>query len=280
MGTQIFSRQLLQRKVVNNTDETIAFVPLPTGAKLNNTWLDVSVVADAPVGYKTSTFYGLTGYVIEIEDPGTQTTLNEIWDRMVSKEDSRYGAFLDVDLDDEGVVGAPESQPGFFDLEELVGTDNRGNVEVFKRRQMINFAKNPVGWDPASGGKYIPTDHFTTHLRGGPKVDAMSYLIFGFSSPEMDFRALSEPTVIAENDWYYLQFLDMFLEEMMKETLGLAASSVSAAAATAIVAFLEMASWEPDDDLLYAVSWQVTAKTTFDVTMPGMQNLATISTDG
>lgn len=256
-------------------------MPLPTGAKLNNTWLDVSVVTDSSVGYKMGVFYGLTGYVIEIEDPGTQTTLNEIWDRMVSKEDSRYGAFLDVDLDDEGVVTEPESQPGgFFDLEELVGTDNRGNLEVFKRRKMITFAQNPTGWDPASGGSYIPTDHFKTHLKGGPKVDTMSYLIFGFSSPAMDFRALSEPVVIPENDWFYLQFLDMFLEEMMKETLGLAASSVSAAAAGAIVQFLEMASWELDDDLLKDKAWQVIAKTTFDVTMPGMQNLTTISTDG
>lgn len=280
MGTQIFSRQLFQRKVELDTDEIIAFCPLPTGSKLNNTWLDVSVVADSPIGYKKPVFYGLTGYVIEIEDPGTATVLNTIWDTMVSKEDSRQGAFLDVDLDVEGTVTEPESQPGFFDLEELVGTDNRGNLEVFKRRKMITFAKNPTGWDPGSSGQYIPSDHFSTHLRGGPKVDAMSYLLFGFSSPAMDNKNVNEPAVIAENDWFYLQFLDMFLEEMMKDVLGLAASSTSAAAASAITDFLEYASWELDDDLLPGVHWQVMAKSTFDVTMPGMQNLSTISSDG
>lgn len=241
----------------------------------------MNVVCDAPQPYKKSGFYGLTGYVIEIEDPGTATVLNTIWDQMVSKEDSRQGAFLDVDLDDEGITQEPESQPGFFDLEELVGTDNRGNIEVFKRRKMLNFAKSPTGWDPASSGTYIPTDHFTTQLRGGPTVDAMSYLLFGFSSPAMDNLNVNEPTVIAENDWFYLQFLDMFLEEMMKDVLGLAASSASAAAASAITDFLEYASWEPGaEDLLGGMNWQVTAKTTFDVTMPGMTNLSTISSDG
>lgn len=278
MGVQIFSRQLLQREVEDNTDETIAFCPLPTGAKLNNTWMDVSVIADAPKGYKGAAFYGITGYVLEIDDPETATTLNAIWDSSVSKETSRQGSYDNVSLDDASSA-IPESSPTFFDLDELLGTNNQSNIEVFKRRKMITFAKNPVGWDPASGGTYIPTDTFTTHLKGGPRVDRMSYLLFGFSSPLMDNRATGEPTVIAEASWFHLQFLDMFIEEMVKQFVGLASSTAAGAAAT-ITDFLEYASIEPDDDLLQSNHWQVYAKTTFDVTMPGMETMSTLSSDG
>lgn len=238
--------------------------------------MDCSVVSDTARGFRDVAFYGLTGFILEIDDPETATNLNAIWDASVSKETSRQGSYDNVSLDDAS-SGEPESEPGFFDLDELLGTNNQSNIEVFKRRKMITFAKNPVGWDSGSGGTYIPTDAFTTHLKGGPRVDRMSYLLFGFSSPNMDNRATAEPTVIAEASWFHLQFLDMFLEEMTKQFIGLT-SSTSAAAASSIVDFLEYASIEPDDDRLVASSWQVTAKTTFDVTMPGMETMSTVST--
>jgi hypothetical protein len=261
-------------------------VPLPTGAKLNNTWLDVSVTANGTESIHTAAFYGLTGYILGIEDPDTQDTLNDVWDLQVSKEVSAQGALVDMDLHGNPTtatastaVTEPESQPGYFDLEELLGTDNRGNIEVFKRREMLTFAKNPTAWDPASGGTWVPTDHFTTHLKGGPRVEEMSYLIFGFSAPLMDNRDVSEPVTITEVEWFYLQFLDMFVEDMLKNLIGLTADSGTGSSET-IVAFLEYASLEPDGSRLAGVEWNVIAKTTFDVTMPGMQSITTLSTDG
>lgn len=260
-------------------DQTIAFCPLPTGAKLNNVWMDCSVIADAAVAFRKAVFYGLSGYVVEIDDPEAGTTLNDIWDATVSKETSRQGSTDYVSLDD-ATSDEPESQPGFFDLDEMIGSNNQSNIEVFKRRKMITFAKNPTGWDPASGGKYIPTDQFTTHLKGGPRVDRMSYLIFGFSSPQMDNLSVSEPTVITELTWFHLQFVDMFLEEMVKHAIGLTTDS-GAAAMSSIVDFLEYASLEPGgENLLDACNWQVYAKTTFDVTMPGVETLSTLTADG
>lgn len=285
MGIQIFSRQLLQRKVLADVDETIGFVPLPTGSKLNNTWMDVSVISGGVVSHKSPAFYGISGYVLEIQDPDTADTLNDIWDQQVPKETSSMAVPLDFDLNTavggspiEIAVGEPESQPGYFNLEELLQTDNRGNIEVFKRRKMLTFAKNPTGFN-ADALTWIPTDHFQTHLRGGPRVEAMSYLIFGFSNPAMDNRSTAEPTTISELDWFILQFLDMFLEEMLKDLVGLTVGA-GAQSVSAITDFLEYASVEPDDDLLGSVVWQITAKMTFDVTMPGMEKLTTLSTDG
>lgn len=261
-----------------NTDETIAFCPLPTGAKLNNTWLDISVISDTAVAVKKWVFYGISGYVVEIDDPQTATTLNTIWDNTISKDTSYHGALDAVDLE-PGAEGQPEFEPGFFDLEELLGTDNQSNVEVFKRRKNINFAKNQTGWDPGSGGTWRPTDTFTTHLKGGPKVDRMSYLLFGFSAPHLDNRSTPEPAVIPESSWFILQFLDMFLEEMVKIAVGLASDTAADSAGT-IIDFLEYASIEPDDDLLFETNWQVYSAVTFDVTMPGMDTLSTLSTGG
>ena len=175
-------------------------------------------------------------------------------------------------------MSEPESQPGFFDLEELLQTDNRGNIEVFKRRKMLSFAKNPTGFN-ASNQSWIPMDSFQTHLRGGPRVESMSYLIFGFSNPAMDNRVTAEPTTISELDWFVLQFLDLFIEEMLKDLIGLS-NAGGGQAVSAITDFLEYASHEPDDDLMTSVSWQVLTKMTFDVTMPGMETVSTLSTDG
>lgn len=236
------------------------------------------MIADAPQAHKVWAFYAISGYVLEIDDPETATTLNTIWDNTISKETSRQGSVDNVSLDDAS-SGIPESQPGFYDLDELLGTNNQSNIEVFKRTKNINFAKNPTGWDPGSGGKYVPTDHFTTHLKGGPRVDRMSYLLFGFSAPEMANTSAAEPTVLDEPGWFHLQFLDMFIEEMVKQFVGLT-STGTAAAANTITDFLEYASIEPDQDLMFGLDWQVYAKTTFDVTMPGMESMSTLSTDG
>ena len=46
MSSQIISRQLNSRQVHANSDDVIAFVPMPAGTKLNNVWLDVSVQID------------------------------------------------------------------------------------------------------------------------------------------------------------------------------------------------------------------------------------------
>lgn len=284
MGIQIFSRQLLQRKVPVDQDETIGFVPLPTGAKLNNIWMDVSVMSDSVKSYKNPLFYGISGQVLEIQDPDTADTLNDIWDQQVSKDTSRQGATLDLDLNTATggseipiAVAQPEYEPGYFNLEEVLQTDNRGNIEVFKRRKMLTFAKNPTGFN-AAASTWIPTDHFQTHLRGGPRVEAMSYLIFGFSNPAMDNRATAEPVTISELDWFILQFLDMFLQEMVKDLVGLT-TGAGGQSVSAITDFLEYASIEPDDDLLGSATFQVISKMTFDVTMPGMKEITTLTSD-
>jgi len=280
MGVQIFSKQIIQKEVEDNTDRVVGFVPLPTGAKLNNCWIDMRIIGDASRAVKEAGFYGVKGMVIAVDDPDAIITLDTLWDNQVSKDLSTSGSPGTVDLDETSSSTEPEWEPGFVDLEELMGTGNVGaNLEIFRREKMITFAESPVGYN-ASNGTYIPVDFFRTHIKGGPRVDAMSMALLGFSSPAMDNRDTNEATLPGEQQWFVYQFLDTYLEDMFKALVGINPSGASyLATATTVMEFLEHATFEPDDDQLVSNHWQVYSKVTWDVTMPGMEKITTLATE-
>lgn len=156
MGIQVISRQYIQKKVVANTDRVVGFLPMPTGSRLNNAWIDMHIMADEPLGFKVAVHYGIKGMVMAVDDPDSGMTWEQVWDEQVSKDEDFAGAaaFANADLDTEtaALAGDIEYEPGLIDLEALMGTDQNPNVEMFKRRKLISFASSPVGWDPASGG--------------------------------------------------------------------------------------------------------------------------------
>jgi hypothetical protein len=264
-------------------------VPLPTGAKLNNVWIDMHVLGAAASPYKNSFHYGVRGLVMEVEDPGTAITYEALWDEAATKDSlnsatSDFGA-AETDIATSDVIpNEIEYEPGLIDLEELMGYGLTGNMEIFKRQKMTTFASNPIGWDPASGGTYVPTDQFKTQIKNGPTVRAMSVAMFGFSSPAMDIKNTNAALelVPSATDWFIYQFLDTYLEDMFKYLIGTAVASTTDPyqdAYLAITDLLEAPTWEPDDNLTLSCEWQVHSKMTWDVTMPGMNGIGTISSE-
>ena len=174
----------------------------------------------------------------------------------------------------------PEVEVGFVDLDSIMGINAEDDTQIFKRRKMVTWAGNPVGFDGDTG--YIPTDYFKTHIKGGPRVNSPSGVMFGFSSP-----AMSETTVSAnipnELQWLVLQFIDMFLEDMFKWNIGLGTETSGhpyQMGSDTIAQFLESAMWEPSGEAnLYPVKWYVNSKITFDVTIPGMKRVKVLSSD-
>ena len=149
---------------------------------------------------------------------------------------------------------------------------------------MITFASSPVGWDPASGGTYIPIDHFTTHIKGGPRVNQTSVAILGMSSPAMDYKNVQAALEVmpTEKEWHIFQFIDVFLEEMFMYLIGATPGSTTDPgqdAQHAITELIEHATWEPDNDLTTATTWEVHSKITWDVTYPGMRTISTIGSE-
>ena len=246
------------------------------------------MIADGVKPFKMVYHYGLKGLIMPVDDPDSGMTWEDVWDEQVSKDEdyasaTAYGgAALDTEV--AAAAGDTEYEPGLIDLEALMGTDPSANVEMFKRRTHISFASSPIGWDPASGGTYVPVDTFKTQLRRGPTVDKMSVAMLGFSAPAMDNRntVAATETMPAEKEWMIFQFIDTFLEDMFKYLIGATPGSTTDPgqdAQHAITNLIEASTWEPDDDLTAATHWQVYSWITWDVTFPGMKGISTIGSE-
>ena len=246
------------------------------------------VIADAVQPFKAVYHYGVKGLIMPVDDPDSLMTWEDVWDEQVSKDEDYASAtaFGNVDLDTEvaAASGDIEYEPGFIDLEALMGTNPSMNMEMFKRRKHISFAASPIGWDPASGGTYVPVDTFKTQLRRGPRVDQMSVAVLGFSSPAMDIKntVAATETMPTEKEWLIFQFIDTFLEDMFKYLIGATPGSTTDPgqdAQSAITDLIEAATWEPDDNLTASIAWQIYSWITWDVTFPGMKGIGTVGSE-
>lgn len=277
---QVISRQLIHRSVAANSDQVIAFLPMPPGSKINNIWFEAAIIASASQGVKDTAFYGMSGAVVHIDDPDTPEAWDDAWDGQVGKDKGvGYGSAIG-ELDTVGSDSNPEFEIGLIDIDSLMGLDLTGEVEFLRRRKMVSFPGNPLGFNGTS--TYWPCDHVKMHIRGGTKVDRPSGAMIALSSPEMgETTAAAQQTPSAET-WLILQFIDMYLEDMFKHLVG-STGGVSEDpyedAETAISNLLENQMFEPDVDALRASIWTVSMKTTWDYTIDGFSNKSVITSE-
>ena len=275
---QVISRQVSSREVDPNTDEVIAYCPLPTGSKLNNVWLESSITTGALTNVINASFYGVSGFVVNIDDPDGTYTWDQIWDGSVRKDVS-LEVWSTADIDSPENV-EPEFDVGLVDLDSIMGIGAEDDMQIFQRRKMVSWAGNPIGGD--GGVQFVPTDYFKTHIKGGPRVNSPSGVMFGLSSPAMA-ETTGVSNIPVEKEWLVLQFVDMFLEDMFKWNIGLGSITSDfpyEAGSDYIAKFLESAMWEPSGQAnLYSEKWYVNSKITFDVTIPGMQRVKVLSSD-
>lgn len=275
---QVISRQLSTRTIAANSDQVIAYCALPTGAKLNNVWMECAITTGALVSVPSSHMYGVAGMVVRIDDPDGSYTWDQVWDGAVRKDIAVATAGA-ADIDSPS-SSEPEFDVGLVDLEGIMGMTDEDDTQIFKRRKLVTWAGNPVGGNGTTS--YIPTDYFKTHLKGGPRAGAPSGVMFGFSSPEMAETTVQQ-NIPVETQWLVLQFIDMFLEDMFKWNIGIGTEESGHPyqhGSDTIAQFLENAMWEPSGEAyLYGVTWYCTTKATFDVTIPGMRRVKVLSSD-
>lgn len=276
---QVISRQISSREIDANTDQVIAYCPLPTGAKLNNVWLESAITTGVLTGMINGYFYGVSGFVVNIDDPDGDYDWDQIWDGSVRKDVTLdvFGAAADIDTP---ANTEPEFDVGLVDLDSIMGIGAEDDTQIFQRRKMVSWAGNPIGGNGATS--YVPTDYFKTHIKGGPRVNRPSGVMFGFSSPEMA-ETTAAYKIPLEKEWLVLQFIDMFLEDMFKWNIGLGTTTSGfpyEAGSDYIAKFLESAMWEPSGEAnLVPVKWFCNSKITFDVTIPGMNRVKVLSSD-
>lgn len=284
MGSQIISRQLIQRGVTTNSDQVVAFLPMPPGTRLNNVWIDFSMITDSAFSIFSACMYGLSGFVVDIDDPDASTDYDEIWDRMITKDVSEGADILSIDTASE--ITAPEFDVGKIDLFSIFGDNLVGNMQMYQRRQLLTYPKRPLGYDP-SNDTYFPQDAFKIHIKGGPKVSRPSVAMFAMSSPGMaNTVAISSAQISAtptEQQWIYTMYAEIFLYDMWKQLIG-------ATPTTTTQPYDDVSEWftrlledymyeEGSTQRILPADMTCWAKTTWDMTVIGKPGKVTLTSD-
>lgn len=288
MASQIISRQLIAAEVAADNDQVVAFLPMPPGSRLNNVWLDVSVLCNSSMDIYSAALYGLSGFVVDLDDPDTTHRYDAVWDLMINKDQSEGFDILSISTDTAD--DNPEFEPGRIDLFKVFGDNLVGNMQIYQKRELLTFAKKPITYDP-SNDTFIPSDAFKVHVSRGPRVTRPSVAMFGFSAPAADAtQGFTEdasdssglgPTPL-EKEWLFTMYADVFLYDMWKHLIGVTPGSstdpyddVSAWFAK----LMEDKMWEGGLGLIIPKDFFVHTKATWDMSVVGKPGKQTLTSD-
>lgn len=284
MSSQIIKRQMNSREVHADSDDVIAYCPMPPGTSLNNVWLDVSVQATASPAIQSAVLFGLSGFVVEVDNPETVVGYDHLWDSMIHKDLAEGYNILSISTDTEDTN--PEYEPGLIDLFQIFGTNLQGNMQIYQKREILTYPKRPVGYDP-SNDTYIAQDAFKVHVRGGPTVKSPSVAMFGFSSPGMATSNLITGTgelnsTPNEQQWIFLMYAEVFLYDMWKHLIGATPSGSTNPYDEVSAWFAEMmeesiVQYETSD--FVTVDYKVHTKATWDISVIGKPGKVTLTSD-
>jgi hypothetical protein len=257
---------------------------MPPGTRLNNVWLDVSVLQTSGVAINVATLYGLSGFVVNMDDPDSPVNYDHLWDSMIAKDQTESYDILSIDT--ASATTSPEFDVGKLDLFQILGTNLVGNMQIYQRRQLLTFPKRPIAYDP-SNDTYFPQDAFKVHITNGPTVKSPSVAMFGFSSPGLaGGQAITSDQISAtpsESQWLYTMYAEVFLYDMWKHLIGVTPGSSTDPYDTVSAWFAQLLEdqlfTEDQSDAFSAVDYKVWTKATWDITVIGKPGKAVLTSD-
>lgn len=283
MASQIISRQMVGNAVGSGTDQVVAFVPLPPGTRLNNVWLDVSVRAIDAMTIDSAVVYGMSGFVVDVEDPDTSQNYDAIWDMMIAKDVPEGFNILSIDTATADLQ--PEFEPGQLDLFQVFGDNLLGNMQIYQRRELLTYPKRPVGYD-ASNDTWFPMDAFKIHIKNGPRVSRPSVAMFGITSPSMESTQAYNIGAIGatptEQEWIITMYAEIFLYDMWKHLIGVTPAADTApfdAVSAWFAKLLEDKMWETGTNAFVPSTLITHTKTTWDISVVGKPGKVALTSD-
>jgi len=269
--------------VTQNNDQVIAFVPLPPGGRLNNVWLDVSVQTTAAAHIYSSFMYGLSGFVVALDDPDAVHSYDFVWDHMITKDIAEGWNILSIDTGT--TQNDPEFEVGRLDLFKIFGDNLVGNMQIYQRRELLTFPKRPIAFDP-SDDSYWAVDAFKVHVANGPSVTKPSVAMFGFSSPAMDqtqsFALDTLGSTPTEQEWIFTMYAEVFLYDMWKHLIGVTDGATDEPynqVSAWFAKLMEDKMWESGVDFLLPAGYYVHTKATWDISVPGKPGKVSMTSD-
>jgi hypothetical protein len=271
---------------VRNTDEVLAWLPLPDGARVNNLWLE-SHIMSLRVAEDLAQVYGMSGQIARKIDPDDASrTYDEEWDLAISKDlDMSSGATslhssLDLDISTTQ-VSAAEQAPGLMDVEGLFGKDLQGTQEFFNRMKMLTTVNGGRNFNSGDNTVRL-TDLVHTRVNFGRKykVDGMHTAMVGFSNPWVTHTTNAIPYTPTEHEWLIMSYIDGFIDEMQAYAIGMVPSTSEDPYQEVSVFIADLLAGNPLEDNGGAWTdgdFRVFTKATWDVSLLDRRKISVLS---
>lgn len=268
MSIRTFPKIWSQVVCAANTDKVLFAQPLPTGAVLNNVWLNISLISDALIGRKVASMYGMHAYVIPLLDPDSGILPDVMWDNQVPKDKALSEDMLDLDQVDTTDT-TPIVEPGIINVEGMLNVQEQPEM-VFSREKIVTWADQKGGYD-RTADDYAPTDKVVAKLNRAIHVKYPSYFMLAISSPVTTFTSTAWKIMNEDSEWTQLQYMEYTLEDAWKAIVGLTEAADDDPYVDAmenIGEYLEVFH-EETAGAWNQTTWRVFGKASFDITLPG-----------
>lgn len=278
---RMFPRRRGQRKISAGTDEVIAGISLPSGSVLNGVGGQLHVIRDIVHLSGVASLCALQGYILPVLDPDAGASLQTIWDTLVPKDDD-----VDtIDLD----TGAADTQsfyePGELSMAEVLDLGLQPQ-RIYHREFLSTYVQNSVtlGESP-SADIFEFLAGFTHRFRISKRyrVSQPSVVLFAVGNAAMDDTTNTEPTALAEEEWFRVKHIETMIEQALITLFGLTEAGATVTwdtAAALLREYLEPNPFEETTGAWGTATLNSFTMATFDVSVPGTLDKIQLGTGG
>lgn len=280
--TRVIRRQITHVLATPDSDQVVSHVALPEDSKLNHVWMDVQGVGPAAGVSPILGFpYGMSGYIIGIDDPDTPDSVDDVWDRFVPKD---IDLATNVGVEEDTLIGSEVSAPNYelgqVDPNTLFNVDSQVK-EIFMRREFLTAARARMS--AVSGTTlWVPTFEFKTEISRRYYVPTHSIAVFAVSIPLGDETTATVDQTPTRPQWQSLRFIELALENAFVVLLGMeeaAADEPYTQLAALIHDFIEPVVFEETAGAISNTNFNVWSRITYDVTVPGKLGQYTLKSE-
>ncbi len=204
-------------KVASGSDYVMFGFPLPAGAMVHQSWMEISTVIPA-VDVDIATVHNVMGYILPVLDLDAGLSQNQMWDNQIPKDspDDTEGG---VDIDYGAADLAPIIELGDVHNESIINLGVQPR-KIFKREVMGTFAKTPVAFEvdgiSAGNDSFSSTDHFSVHMTRKLRVSVPSWMLIGIGVADGADVGTTNFIVDTAAEWAQLQYMRIALEDAFK----------------------------------------------------------------
>lgn len=278
---RFFRHNLTMVDVASGSDEVVASMPMPSECVQNNVWGECQLLSESDILISAAMLYGMDGYVLNLPDPDTQDSIDDLWDRLVDKDEAVASGAIDLDTTTEDTTPhyeAGEPSLGAIMDEHTYNDDNHW----FSRRGMMSFASSPTGFNWVTGtlSTYNPRDVFKIRSRKSIFTELHSMSLLGLSVPNIVTTG-TVPSSPPAGTFIQEKYLEVILEQAWMHITGIIEAGAETPweeASAGVQELLEPAVYEDTiGAFTNAGDLQAFTKCTFDISVPGRREFKILS---